>query len=125
MKVKVSELSGPALDWAVGKAVGLELKVPDGFNKPYWHMGGELYCSKFQPSTEWMQGGPLIQRFAVTLAPYSVDVSGKPHYWVAEPWGDCPEPIDGETALIAACRAIVAGKFSEEIEIPDELLTPA
>lgn len=116
MKIKTSELIGAQLDWAVGVAIGLELKVPDGFNKPYWHMGGELYCSKFQPSTDWMHGGPLIEKFGIMLVNPESDGGD----WEASPQ-DNPEWQDGETPLIAACRAIVMDKLGEEIEVPEEL----
>lgn len=125
MKVKVSELSGHALDWAVGVAIGLELKVPEGFNKPYWHMGGELYCSKFQPSTEWMQGGPLIERYGIDLSePPCID-RNREIGWQARPDDGATHWHSGETALIAAMRSIVAAKISYEIEIPDEFLAVA
>jgi hypothetical protein len=125
MKVKVSELNGPALDWAVGVAIGLELKVPDGFNKPYWYMGGELYCSNFQPSTEWIQGGPLIERYD----PEERRLPERDRYaeiWLDRSGGGAGVGRGvGETRLIAFCRALVNAKLGDGIEIPDELLATA
>ncbi|MNR66489.1 hypothetical protein D3C85_1900000 [compost metagenome] len=53
-----------------------------------------------------------------------MDLGGKPHYWVAEPWDDCPLPIDGATPLIAACRAIVAAKLGDTVKVPACLVMP-
>ena len=133
IKVKVSELFGAALDWAVAKAEGLEVYQDEGVWRcdispsNAFHTIGRVRPDRegYSPSTEWSQGGPLIESCAVTLAPYSVTVSGAVNYWVAEPWGENPEPIDGKTALIAGCRAIVAGMYGQRIEIPEELLNPA
>ena len=58
MKVKTSELTGEALDWAVAKCEG---------KLQYWPMfvvvvegGGWEEPCKY--STNWSQGGPLIER---------------------------------------------------------------
>jgi hypothetical protein len=61
MKVKVSELQGAALDWAVAKCKGM---VPNStilqkFFKEY----------TFKPSTDWAQGGPIIERENCALRP--------------------------------------------------------
>lgn len=113
MKVKVSELSGAALDWAVAVVEG------DGDITP------SLLVKHYKPSTDWSEGGPLIEREGITV--HCRDL-GKYPEWVADYITWLPEhewENHGETALIAACRAIVREKLGEEIEIPDELLTPA
>lgn len=119
VKVKTQDLSGAALDWAVGVAIGLELKVPDGFIRPYWHMGGEMYCSKFQPSTDWSQGGRLIESHQVSLhCPQTTD-----DVWAAWIITDKGEVVQaGDTAMIAACRAIVAAKLGDEVDVPEGLV---
>ena len=52
MKLKTSELTGAALDWAVAKCegyVGVALQERTGTD---W----------YSPSTDWSQGGPIIER---------------------------------------------------------------
>ena len=59
MKHKVSELEGALLDAAVAKAEGYELDS-DGDNRTVRDNGGAP--SRWRPSTDWTQGGPIIER---------------------------------------------------------------
>jgi hypothetical protein len=125
VKVEIANLSGGALDWAVAKAEGLDVAL----TPPNYGNGTSLVYivgtePLYRPSTDWAQGGLLIERHAITIAPYSVDSAGRPTYWVAEPWGDCPLPIGGATALIAACRAIVIAKakIGVDLKVPADLV---
>lgn len=116
MKIKVSELSGAALDWAVSEAVDV----------PVVRRSGGMHCEialinvndnkLWSPSTDWSQGGPLIERFGIML----VNPESDDGYWEASPQ-DNPEWQDGDTPLIAACRAIIMGKTGNEVEIPERL----
>ncbi len=138
MKIKTSELEGAALDWAVAKAEALPIRHdPMGFisgaNAGYWvwgttespklkiGVGGRL---GYSPSTDWRQGGPLIDRLISNL----VDLFGD---WYAEAsegmYGKPLEEFDGKgpTALIAAMRAIVAAELGDDVGVPDELLEAA
>lgn len=130
IEVKTQDLTGDALDWAVAQAIGAyrgdyrfsENGPPD---KAWIFPDGvplNATTGKFKPSTDWAHGGPLIESRTVTVAPYSVSVSGAAHFWVAEPWPEIEAPIDGPTPLIAACRAIVAGKLGVVVSIPAELI---
>lgn len=51
--VKTSELIGPALDWAVARCEGFI----DNTSEP-WERGYEPFAF----STDWSQGGPIIER---------------------------------------------------------------
>ena len=126
MKVKTSELTGLALDWAVAKAEGVEChvkKFPDDHRLYFCFRGaddGELYPFQvqFRPSTFWNHGGPIIERMKPTLE--FIPTIG---------WRCALEYIDekqveiveAETPLIAAMRCYVASKLGEEVEIPEEL----
>lgn len=124
--VKTSELIGPALDWAVAKCeqvivdIGKRGQVffdtyendpPAGvneYNDNRWQM--------YSPSTDWAQGGPIIERekLSVTIQ------QGDPPLWFAS----CPRyyfKSNGPTPIIAAMRCYVASKLGDEIEIPEEL----
>ena len=96
--MKVSELQGAALDWAVAEC---EQFVED----------------EFEPSENWADGGPIIEREGISVATDDV-----------EPW--CGFIEDGETnvlffsgptPLIAAMRCYVVSKLGDEVEVPDEL----
>ena len=99
--MKINQLEGAALDWAVTKAEGFDSEV-DG---PVWGM--------WKWATDWGQGGPIIERERIATW-----INGNDD-WTAT---DGIKTTTGETALIAAMRCYVASHFGDEIEVPDELL---
>ena len=102
MKIKTAELTGAALDWVVAKLEGD--MVPDG--------GVMIQTWPFY-SSDWEQGGPIIERERIEL---------KPTYagWAA--FLGNKTFANGPTSLIAAMRCYVASKLGDEVEIPEELL---
>ena len=100
--MKTSELTGAALDWAVAKCEGL----PD---TEYLR----THIDAWQFSTDWSQGGPIIEREKIATNPYN-DTE-----WFACK-GDEPEQV-GPTLLVAAMRCYVASKLGDEVEVPKEL----
>ena len=126
MKIKTLDLEGAALDWAVAKAIGHTVHATVhylGVNE-YGHVASSraIDLSNFSPSTDWSQGGPLIADSVCMLcrdnplSPIPVGTEG----WAAYHEG-LPLLIDGPTPLIAACRAIVAAKLGDVVDVPDEL----
>jgi hypothetical protein len=103
MKIKVSELTGAALDWAVGYIMGEKLRILD--RQIVWP-------EDYSPSTDWAQGGPIIEREGIALYLYGGSE------WNAHVGGR--ESV-GPTPLIAAMRCYVASKLGDEVEIPEEL----
>ena len=112
--MKTSKLIGPALDWAVAKCLGLQIKFMspgsvhaadhDYFGSWGWH----YFCC-----TTWSQGGPIIEREKISV------VEGMDDEWQA---GKRPFKFYyGPTPLIAAMRCYVASKLGDEVEIPEEL----
>lgn len=104
-KVKISEVSGAALDYLVAKIEW----VPFTFNgcTPQEVVEDARY------STSWAQGGPIIER-------QSIDIRNLcPGTWRAEGFGNW---YNGQTALIAAMRYYVASKLGDQAEVPGELL---
>jgi hypothetical protein len=100
--LKTAELTGAALDWAVARCEG-------GVGE------NQLLGAWYAPSTNWAQGGPIIEREGMTLncglhKSYAMMNVG---YLVHE-YGDTP--------LIAAMRCYVASKLGDDVEIPKELL---
>jgi len=113
--MKTSELTRAALDWAVAKAEGISLG-PRG-SIVYYHEGEP---AMWHPSTNWAQGGPIIEREELTLShsPYDHVFYGRTRPWCAEKKGRMEY---GPTPLIAAMRCYVASKLGDEVEIPDQL----
>lgn len=103
MKIKTSELTGAALDWAVGMAEGLDYPADSE----------EFGC--YEPSSDWSQGGPLIDKHDVQILKFH----GETMAGIGEGLVDY---YPGSTRLIAACRAIVASKLGDEVDVPEELL---
>jgi len=112
--MKTSELIGPALDWAVAKCK--EVITGDNLDVGFVLEGG------YTPSTDWSQGGPIIERELIETTP---DLSDRVVIWFAEIWPDISKPCtargNGPTPLIAAMRCYVASKLGDEVEIPEEL----
>lgn len=121
MKVKTSELSGKALDWAVAETQGRKriattrkefgLNVAKNIVPPY--------------STEWVWCGPLAEELKISCY-CSIDPENETAYH----WCAVKEVVDyrkrrgftAETPQIAICRAVVAAKLGDDVDIPDELM---
>ena len=57
--MKTNELTGAALDWAVAKCEGIYFEDFEDF---------ERYAPEY--STDWSQGGPIIEREGISLDQY-------------------------------------------------------
>jgi hypothetical protein len=104
--MKVSDLLGPELDRWVAKAERVDVSVDTQL--------------KFMPSTDWAQGGPIIEREGIQIAP----MPAKGSTWCAISLGRIKDRasagngtwVEGPTPLAAAMRAYVAAKFGTEIQ---------
>ena len=115
-KIKVSETTGAALDWLVAKCEGLPVDALPGLSvqsSANWPMY----------STDWSQGGPIIEREKLELRP------GLYHSVIWACWGQTQhgersstQGKTGPTPLIAAMRCYVASKLGESVEVPEELI---
>ena len=114
MKTKTQELTGAALDWAVAKCEGIDVEyVNDGITQCLLQIQGGRYA----PSSDWSQGGPVIERELIRLDTACNYTDGKWKARIDSVGGWWP----GETPLIAAMRCFVASKRGEEVELPEEL----
>jgi hypothetical protein len=117
MILKTSELTGVALDWAVAKCEGVDSEwlIEDNFFHEHYN-GGLRY------STDWAQGGPIIERETISIE-YTGNIG---RAWFAKPPGNPTrvrkQMMDGPTPLIAAMRCYVASKLGDTVDIPEELL---
>ena len=106
MKIKTTELDGAQLDYAVAHCEELKLSRLSG---------GEFLLSNgdfWFPSTNWAQGGPIIEREGIALGQ------------TADGWEatcDGAVYVYGKTPLIAAMRCYVASKLGDEVEVPEEV----
>ena len=119
--IKTSELSGAALDWAVAKCLG-EAGVGDFGSIIPWtsKLLATLNGRMFRPSTNWAQGGPIIERERISIRP---DVS-TPNFraFVIRPPEGMSHRYIGPTPLIAAMRCFCASRLGDEVEVPKVLL---
>lgn len=129
MKIKTSELTGAALDWAVAKAEGhpnISDRHPDG--------GVRIISGqRFHPSGSWSDGGPIIEResiavFSVSKRPFEGEWAADIHHQQQKGEIDdmggtgysfyADSLSRGPTPLVAAMRCFVASKLGDEVEIP-------
>jgi hypothetical protein len=118
MKIKTSELSGKALDWAVAKCRG----ATDEWRQYGPFFWDDVACIRvdghdidYCPSDMWMLGGPIVEQEKLNL---TASVEGN---WIANLSEDFEmlHIATGDTPLIAAMRCYVASKMGEYVEAPE------
>lgn len=132
MKMKVSDLAGRALNWAVAYSISdMRRDIGNGLTEFMINdkilvvsaQGNEADDTEFDPSENRAHGGPIFEKTGIFPA-YC-------HDWDAfhGPQTD-PMPYEAEgkrcvmygaKPLIAGCRAVVCNAVGPTIEIPDEL----
>ena len=141
--MKTADLIGPALDWAVAKALFgkrfVHYRTWLETENEYWK---DKDCS-FAPaneyrilsedfdgvttgfiehySTNWSQGGPIIEREFIHWGMTAIPHGAKPTIYLAYQYQVGTKPMKGSTPLISAMRCFVASKMGDEVEIPEEL----
>ena len=120
--MKTDELSGAALDWAVAKCEGIELEngcynrlLVDGRMSK-----GQSMLVPFKPSTDWEQGGEIIEREKIGLHYGDGTWGVNAGRWEAN-HPNCLYVEGGDTPLIAAMRCYVASWLGDEVQLPEEL----
>jgi hypothetical protein len=117
MKVTTNELQGAALDWAVAKCEGIEVRQVEGVLV-------DPLGLQFSPSIDWSYGGMVIEREGIAID--CIRCNGNIDGWQAANMVADDENWDanvqyGPTPLIAAMRCYVASKLGDEVEVPNEL----
>lgn len=159
--MKTSELTGAALDWAAAKCEGFTpglvfgrgaVRVDGFWEKPCATGGTQGYVlshdwkrlhqqcegppfnsftKMWSPSTNWAQGGPIIEREKLGFW-MSANDDHKGEWacatddWMAldidtDEFLNSPMPYHGVTPLVAAMRCYVASKLGDEVDVPAEL----
>ena len=118
--MKTNELIGPALDWAVAKCEGVG--TLDKCNIVWVPKPKEPHFDEvYSPSTDWSQGGPIIEREEIDITCIDGPEEIK---WKAIRLTRNKKSVHvlkGSTPLIAAMRCFVTYKLGDDIEIPEEL----
>ena len=122
MKVKTSEAKDQVLSYLVGRAEGIELShgcynrlLVDGRMS-----AGQKMLAPYNPSTDWEQGGPIIEREWLDITPWPNE-SDEDLRWQCKQHDSIDCVAFGPTPLIAAMRCYVASQLGDEVEVPNEL----
>lgn len=120
MKHKTSELTGALLDAAVAKVDGIEVSQCRGGYLAYAESARiHTYSAKqYSPSTDWAQGGPIIEREQISLI--VDDGYTEAYVRLMTNHGELAGSdgrAEGSTPLIAAMRAFVTSKLGDMVEL--------
>ena len=121
-KLKVSSLTNKQLDWLVSCLEGNTLDI-------YRWLDTRERCKDFWYTSNWTQGGPIIERQGIDIQQVFCGMEGsfsEPCGWQAMRYTRSgvlnPPRQVANTPLIAAMRCYVASKLGDEVEIPKDLL---
>ena len=107
--MKVSELSGAQLDWAVARA-------EERFDELDFEAIPPQFRGNISYSTDWALSGPIIEREGIEVGPQIR--SG----WQSTVWkNNRPISSQGPTPLVAAMRCYVESKLGEKVDLPVEI----
>ena len=113
--IQTKDLIGAALDWLVAKCEGEEYLAESTTNG----IGMEFPSTRY--STDWAQGGPIIEREAHNLFKHNGGTEWCCACNVQRDGYVAIVTADGPTPLIAAMRCFVASKLGTTVEVPEEL----
>lgn len=135
VELKTSEMLGAALNWATFCAMypGMQptIRITESETRKLFkgaakavtlprtvrlsYFGAYGFEFDWYPSSDWDCGGALLDKFEIEILRAGSVVHAK-RYGMTNAAGD------GETILIAACRAIVASVLGDTVSVPKELL---
>lgn len=74
--VAIADLSGKQLDYAVAQALNGRKESIPGLK---WGDGifAKVKAGEYRPTTDWAQGGPLIDRFNIDINTQGIDETGR------------------------------------------------
>lgn len=114
--IKVSEATGPALDWLVAKCEVLPVARHNTgaiylIHTPWADKSRVKWLAEYSPTRHWAQGGPIKEKHQIstTYCGGGVEAIFNGHYG------------QGTTELIATMRCYVTSKLGETAEVPEEL----
>ena len=120
VNMDVSNLSGPALNWAVNKAAPCEGREISGKEIKRYSTNGKVgVMVDWSPATDWADAGFLIHMNKISIT-YRGDGVWEGRYFADDRIANI---CTGPTPLIAAMRAFVRGELAETISIPKEFMS--
>lgn len=139
MKIKVSEATPSQLDWLVAKCEGIAVAYhDDGITCCIMKSDGRNgYAGRYNPSTDWSRGSPLIEREEIDVIRCNDLYFPKGNekgdhyeqYWKSgirqtglPPGVKGSYTTYGPTPLISAMRCYVASKLGSEAEVPESII---
>ena len=143
--MKTAELTGALLDYWVARANGWTFGPPhkkhdwDVWRDSSGEITGTIPAQAYQPSHDWAQAGPIIEREKIHLSPPDARVHrnggsnagwGESGVWMATTWhkgasGRRACGWDETSPLVAAMRCYVISKFGDEVPDDDRAATTA
>ena len=123
-QIKVSEATGPALDWLVATCEGYTEYDPETDKLlPPRKEYGWVSLFDLNYSTDWSQGGPIIEKLrSESHHSFLVESDGANVHTLSWPSPHVFHRGYGPTLLIAAMRCRVVSKLGETAEVPEELV---
>ena len=115
-RIKVAEATGKVLDWMVAKCEGHLWR--DASVCPQYGPNGTNCWQSWRPSTNWAQGGPIVEREKISIRQWA----NVPIVHAYMPIDGAEWSSDGGLPLVAAMRCFVASKLGGEVDVPEELL---
>ncbi|MBA6132712.1 MULTISPECIES: phage protein NinX family protein [Pseudomonas] len=119
IEVKTAELACESLGWAVGMAEGLALHL----EPPQYGNGWRVFaiyrgeaterCERYNPWEAWALAGLLLDKHCISLI-YAFEE----YKALIGMTGSGYHP----SSTIAVCRAIVAAKLGDTVQVPKELM---
>ena len=126
MKIKTADLTGPTLDWAVASIEALPKdRLHLFYGKPAIDREclGRIDTLRCEFSTNWAQGGPIIEREGIYLRANDTVTEWAAGALRKNRLDKKPGTLFyAKTPLIAAMRCFVSSKLGDEVDIPDELV---
>lgn len=129
MKIKVSEATKLQINWLVASIefdagnICVKAFIPGHSYVLVFHEADapEKGGVEWAPSTDWSQGGPIIEREDICFVSkkFLNDPERQQLAWL--PGDSIMSGQFGPTKLVAAMRRYVASKLGDEVEVPDEL----
>ena len=117
-KIKTSELTDAALDWAV-QEIEYQRMVAEGEHVKQWALDDHRAGASINPySTDWLWGGPILERENISVGYQGHSGVPLDSLWYAT------NRVDacgfGQKPLIAAMRCFCS-KLGDVVDIPEEL----
>ena len=121
--ISTSKLDGAALDWAVAQCEGVDVDICLDSQRQI----ETTSCSScYEPSKNWAQSGPIMEREGIELSPRYTDY-GAIIGWTAMMYNDVRQALPmiaqrGDSLPVAAMRVYVQSKFGSTIDVPANLV---